>query len=199
MSKKDRKEEGRESVRRKETAGWRKEKESTNKISRWEKSVSKRGRERGGRIQAIYFSLFVSTSCSLSLYQLHGDSQAKIQRILRLVSGGGLSITSSHLLCGDFLYSGHTVMLTLTYLFIKECEYSKQHLFVSLYGIMYVNFPWIIYEHMDLLKTNRIQISGVCCHCWIFFLLVLFLSRYALVKLYVAGYKLIASLLGTSN
>ncbi|XP_075948111.1 phosphatidylcholine:ceramide cholinephosphotransferase 2 [Anarhichas minor] len=52
--------------------------------------------------------------------KLHGDSQAKIQRILRLISGGGLSITNSHLLCGDFLYSGHTVMLTLTYLFIKE-------------------------------------------------------------------------------
>ncbi|TWW58716.1 phosphatidylcholine:ceramide cholinephosphotransferase 2 [Takifugu rubripes] len=52
--------------------------------------------------------------------KLHGDSQAKLQRILQLVSGGGLSITGSHLLCGDFLYSGHTVMLTLTYLFIKE-------------------------------------------------------------------------------
>ncbi|XP_041116945.1 phosphatidylcholine:ceramide cholinephosphotransferase 2 [Polyodon spathula] len=52
--------------------------------------------------------------------KLHGDSQAKLQRILRLISGGGLSITGSHILCGDFLYSGHTVMLTLTYLFIKE-------------------------------------------------------------------------------
>uniref|UniRef100_A0A3B5LN36 Sphingomyelin synthase 2a n=1 Tax=Xiphophorus couchianus TaxID=32473 RepID=A0A3B5LN36_9TELE len=45
---------------------------------------------------------------------------AKIQRVLQLISGAGLSITNSHLLCGDFLYSGHTVMLTLTYLFIKE-------------------------------------------------------------------------------
>lgn len=63
--------------------------------------------------------------------QLHGDSQAKLQRILQLVSGGGLSITGSHLLCGDFLYSGHTVMLTLTYLFIKECEYSKHCFFFN--------------------------------------------------------------------
>lgn len=54
--------------------------------------------------------------------KLNGDSQAKIQRILRLISGGGLSITGSHILCGDFLFSGHTVVLTLTYLFIKECE-----------------------------------------------------------------------------
>lgn len=52
--------------------------------------------------------------------KLHGDSHAKLLRILRLISGGGLSITGSHLMCGDFLYSGHTVMLTLTYLFIKE-------------------------------------------------------------------------------
>ncbi|XP_063116677.1 phosphatidylcholine:ceramide cholinephosphotransferase 2 isoform X3 [Cavia porcellus] len=52
--------------------------------------------------------------------KLNGDSQAKIQRILRLISGGGLSITGSHMLCGDFLFSGHTVTMTLLYLFIKE-------------------------------------------------------------------------------
>lgn len=52
--------------------------------------------------------------------KLYGDSQAKLQRILKLISGGGLSITGSHIMCGDFLYSGHTVMLTITYLFIKE-------------------------------------------------------------------------------
>ncbi|KAL4618189.1 phosphatidylcholine:ceramide cholinephosphotransferase 2-like isoform X1 [Arapaima gigas] len=52
--------------------------------------------------------------------KLYSNSQAKVQRILRLISGGGLSITGSHLMCGDFLYSGHTVILTLTYLFIKE-------------------------------------------------------------------------------
>uniref|UniRef100_A0A8C5M0I8 Sphingomyelin synthase 2 n=1 Tax=Leptobrachium leishanense TaxID=445787 RepID=A0A8C5M0I8_9ANUR len=52
--------------------------------------------------------------------KLNDDSYAKVQRVLRLISGGGLSITGSHILCGDFLYSGHTVILTITYLFIKE-------------------------------------------------------------------------------
>ncbi|RVE60858.1 hypothetical protein OJAV_G00185260 [Oryzias javanicus] len=52
--------------------------------------------------------------------KLYNDSVGKIWRILRLLSGGGLSITSSHLMCGDFLYSGHTVMLSLAYLFIRE-------------------------------------------------------------------------------
>ncbi|XP_029975750.1 phosphatidylcholine:ceramide cholinephosphotransferase 2-like [Salarias fasciatus] len=52
--------------------------------------------------------------------KLYNDSSGKIWRILRLISGGGLSLTGSHLMCGDFLYSGHTVMCTLSYLFIKE-------------------------------------------------------------------------------
>ncbi|CAB1423371.1 unnamed protein product [Pleuronectes platessa] len=57
--------------------------------------------------------------------KLYNDSTGKIWRILRLISGGEklrivLSMTGSHLMCGDFLYSGHTVMLTLSYLFIKE-------------------------------------------------------------------------------
>ncbi|KAG7215158.1 hypothetical protein INR49_006904 [Caranx melampygus] len=52
--------------------------------------------------------------------KLYNDSTGKIWRILRLISGGGLSMTGSHLMCGDFLYSGHTVMLTLSYLFINE-------------------------------------------------------------------------------
>ncbi|XP_060887134.1 phosphatidylcholine:ceramide cholinephosphotransferase 2-like [Labrus mixtus] len=52
--------------------------------------------------------------------KLYNDSTGKIWRILQLISGGGLSLTGSHLMCGDFLYSGHTVMCTLSYLFIKE-------------------------------------------------------------------------------
>ncbi|XP_072315288.1 phosphatidylcholine:ceramide cholinephosphotransferase 2-like [Eucyclogobius newberryi] len=52
--------------------------------------------------------------------KLNNDSSGKIWRILRLISGGGLSMTGTHLMCGDFLYSGHTVMLTLSYLFIRE-------------------------------------------------------------------------------
>uniref|UniRef100_G3N586 Sphingomyelin synthase-like domain-containing protein n=1 Tax=Gasterosteus aculeatus aculeatus TaxID=481459 RepID=G3N586_GASAC len=54
--------------------------------------------------------------------KLYNDSTGKIWRILGMISGGGLSLTGSHLMCGDFLYSGHTVMLTLSYLFIKECD-----------------------------------------------------------------------------
>ncbi|XP_058261400.1 phosphatidylcholine:ceramide cholinephosphotransferase 1 [Hemibagrus wyckioides] len=52
--------------------------------------------------------------------KLHGDWQSQIWRVMKMLAGGGLTITGSHHMCGDYLYSGHTVMLTLTYLFIKE-------------------------------------------------------------------------------
>lgn len=55
-------------------------------------------------------------------WQVHGDWESQMRRVMKMIAGGGLTITGSHNLCGDYLYSGHTVMLTLTYLFMKECE-----------------------------------------------------------------------------
>ncbi|XP_076842324.1 phosphatidylcholine:ceramide cholinephosphotransferase 2 [Brachyhypopomus gauderio] len=52
--------------------------------------------------------------------KLYNNSMAKLSRVVQLFLGGGLSITGSHIMCGDFLYSGHTVILTLTFLFIRE-------------------------------------------------------------------------------
>ncbi|KAE8589973.1 hypothetical protein XENTR_v10017884 [Xenopus tropicalis] len=64
-------------------------------------------------------------NCSPKLF---GKWEAQTRRILKMLAGGGLSITGSHTLCGDYLYSGHTVMLTLTYMFIKE--YSSPRLWL---------------------------------------------------------------------
>lgn len=52
--------------------------------------------------------------------KLLGDWEAQMRRVMKMIAGGGLSITGSHTMCGDYLYSGHTVMLTITYLFINE-------------------------------------------------------------------------------
>ncbi|XP_014237769.1 phosphatidylcholine:ceramide cholinephosphotransferase 2-like isoform X2 [Trichogramma pretiosum] len=41
-------------------------------------------------------------------------------RVAQLISGFGLSINGKHTYCGDFIYSGHTVVLVLSYLIIKE-------------------------------------------------------------------------------
>ena len=42
------------------------------------------------------------------------------QRVLKLLSGMGLSINGKHVYCGDYIYSGHTMTLIMTYLVIKE-------------------------------------------------------------------------------
>lgn len=45
------------------------------------------------------------------------------KRVLQLISGFGLSINGKHTYCGDYIYSGHTVVLVLSYLILKECTY----------------------------------------------------------------------------
>ena len=46
-----------------------------------------------------------------------------IERALSLVAGMGLSINNRQVLCGDSIYSGHTVILFFCYLLINECEF----------------------------------------------------------------------------
>lgn len=45
------------------------------------------------------------------------------KRAFQLISGFGLSINGKHTYCGDYIYSGHTVMLVLGYLIISECKF----------------------------------------------------------------------------
>ena len=46
-----------------------------------------------------------------------------VKRVLTVISGGGLSINGKHVLCGDYIFSGHTVTLLLSYLVIKQCKF----------------------------------------------------------------------------
>jgi len=42
------------------------------------------------------------------------------KRVLTIISGGGLSINGKHIFCGDYIFSGHTMTLTMGYLVIKQ-------------------------------------------------------------------------------
>ncbi|XP_044012614.1 phosphatidylcholine:ceramide cholinephosphotransferase 2-like isoform X3 [Aphidius gifuensis] len=42
------------------------------------------------------------------------------KRVIQLISGFGLAINGKHTYCGDFIFSGHTTILVLCYLIIKE-------------------------------------------------------------------------------
>ena len=44
------------------------------------------------------------------------------RRVIPLLSGGGLSINGKHIYCGDYIFSGHTMTLTMAYLAIKQCN-----------------------------------------------------------------------------
>lgn len=60
------------------------------------------------------------------------------KRILKLMSGLGLSINGKHIYCGDFIYSGHTVTLVLSYLIIKEYTSEKFWILHWIYWLLAV-------------------------------------------------------------
>lgn len=49
-------------------------------------------------------------------------------RVIQLFSGFGLSINGKHTYCGDYIYSGHTTILVMSYLMISE--YSPKKYFI---------------------------------------------------------------------
>merc|ERR1711974_154936 len=48
-----------------------------------------------------------------------------VQRVLTILSGGGLSINGKHVLCGDYIFSGHTATLLLSYLVVRQYSGSR--------------------------------------------------------------------------
>ena len=43
-------------------------------------------------------------------------------RVVKLLSGFGLTMNGKHTYCGDFIFSGHTMTLVLSCLAIRECK-----------------------------------------------------------------------------
>ncbi|XP_044258432.1 phosphatidylcholine:ceramide cholinephosphotransferase 2-like isoform X2 [Tribolium madens] len=72
------------------------------------------------------------------------------KRVLSLMSGFGLSVNGKHVYCGDFIYSGHTVILVLSYLFIAEYTPKKLyplHWFYWVLGIVGVVMLQLSHGH----------------------------------------------------
>ena len=61
------------------------------------------------------FLIFCIFLCSLDV----------TRRVITLLSGGGLSINGKHIYCGDYIFSGHTMTLTMAYMTIKQCKYHR--------------------------------------------------------------------------
>lgn len=54
--------------------------------------------------------------------QSYGDMWAKLGRAFEIWSGLGMTATGVRT-CGDYMFSGHTVILTILNFFITECKY----------------------------------------------------------------------------
>ncbi|BES87702.1 Phosphatidylcholine ceramide cholinephosphotransferase [Nesidiocoris tenuis] len=65
------------------------------------------------------------------------------KRVFTLMSGFGLSINGKHTYCGDFIYSGHTVVLVICYLIITE--YSPKRLYLLHWGSFAASFMGIVF------------------------------------------------------
>lgn len=46
-------------------------------------------------------------------------------RVLKIISGFGLTINGQHVYCGDFIFSGHTMILILAYLIVQEYSHPR--------------------------------------------------------------------------
>lgn len=62
-------------------------------------------------------------SAVVFLLQLYGDTWAKIKRAFEILFGCGLSVNGVRT-CGDYMFSGHTVSITLLNFFVTECKYT---------------------------------------------------------------------------
>ncbi|CAB4056061.1 SGMS [Lepeophtheirus salmonis] len=61
-----------------------------------------------------------------------------IKRVLKILSGFGLSINGKHVYCGDYIYSGHTMIAVLCYLIIAEYTDRRWYLFHYLVWLLAV-------------------------------------------------------------
>lgn len=62
-----------------------------------------------------------STADGCAVLQSYGDTFGKIQRALAIWSGFGMTLTGVQT-CGDYMFSGHTVVITMLNFFVTECE-----------------------------------------------------------------------------
>ncbi len=45
-----------------------------------------------------------------------------LKRVVTIVTGFGLSINGNHIYCGDYIYSGHTMIFVLGHLVVGHCK-----------------------------------------------------------------------------
>ena len=80
----------------------------------------------GYRSITIFVTLLPKSNPSYFCTPKLDPSQISVALILRrvafMLSGFGLTINGHQVYCGDFMYSGHTMIMVLTNLIVNECK-----------------------------------------------------------------------------
>uniref|UniRef100_A0A671RU48 Sphingomyelin synthase-related protein 1 n=1 Tax=Sinocyclocheilus anshuiensis TaxID=1608454 RepID=A0A671RU48_9TELE len=76
--------------------------------------------------------------------KIYGGMWAKLQRAVAIWSGFGMTLTGVQT-CGDYMFSGHTVVLTMLNFFVTECKD-----FCAAY--------WLIWKHLRSLFNAKLKL-----------------------------------------
>ena len=93
-----------------------------------------------------------------------------LRRAVKILSGFGLSMNGQHVFCGDFIFSGHTMIFLLCYLVIIECKNSL--FFYKIFNDTCFFCEKWFHEFFALFfryfqKTLHITLAGMDkCHHW---------------------------------
>ena len=50
---------------------------------------------------------------------------AILAKVMQVAVGGGVSLGEQQNLCGDYIFSGHTMIFAVSYLTVRDCEFSQ--------------------------------------------------------------------------
>lgn len=81
----------------------------------------------------------------------YGDTWGKIQRALAIWSGFGMTLTGVQT-CGDYMFSGHTVVITMLNFFVTECK--------LFFGLLWLSCFLRIREAKTLINVSPVSVVG---------------------------------------
>jgi shingomyelin synthase len=50
------------------------------------------------------------------------SSAVVFDKVLEITTGWGISLGDEQPFCGDYIFSGHTIMLVMGYLVVRDCK-----------------------------------------------------------------------------
>ena len=86
-----------------------------------------------------------------------------LNRVVTILSGGGLSINGKHVYCGDYIFSGHTVIFVMAYLCIKQCKCYIYYVLLLISCMLQCNVFRIL-STSEYFQTHQIA-STPCTGC----------------------------------